>query len=166
MALLADGDRSACSTAFGLLVPELTRFAERALGSGPDADDAVQLAVEKIFAQASDYDATRPALAWAVSITAWECRTILQRRRRKKEDPIEHAPDVASSTPTPEHEVLNQRMRVALRESFAELSSADRATLEDAYFNDSEGPRSTAFRKRKERALVRLRDAWRRIHGE
>ena len=71
MLRLADGDRSASSSVFSALWPELVTFAERALGKGPDADDAAQQALEKIFAQAADYDPGRSALAWALAITAW-----------------------------------------------------------------------------------------------
>lgn len=40
------------TTIVRLLWPELTAFADRTLGKGTDADDAAQLALEKIFAQA------------------------------------------------------------------------------------------------------------------
>ncbi len=165
MVRLADGDRSACSSVFAILWTELIGFAERALGRGPDADDAAQQALEKIFDQAADYDRERSALAWALAITAWECRTTLQRRRRRREDPLEHAGAVRSSTLDPEETAMQSAMLVALRASLAGLSTSDQKTLEEAFFRETDGPHAPAFRKRKERALSRLRSAWRKIHG-
>ena len=51
LARLADGDRSVFSSVFGALSPIVQRFCRRRLGDGPDAADAAQIALEKIFAQ-------------------------------------------------------------------------------------------------------------------
>lgn len=165
MVRLADGERSACSVVFSILWTELVAFAERAVGKGPDADDAAQQALEKIFDQAAEYDPKRSALAWALAIAAWECRTTLQRRKRRREESIEHADAAPSSTLDPEEAAVQGSMLAALRASLAELSPRDQETLEEAFLRETEGPRAPAFRKRKERALSRLRSTWRRIHG-
>lgn len=165
MQRLADGDRGACSSVFSLLWPELVAFAQRTLGKGPDADDVAQQALEKIFAQAADYDPNRPALPWALAIAGWECRTLLQRRRRRREDPLEPDTRAITDAADPEAATLERTMTDALREAIGDLSSQDRATLEEAFAQASSGPTTPAFRKRKERALSRLRDAWRRIYG-
>jgi hypothetical protein len=44
------------------------------------------------------------------------------------------------------------------------LSPDDRETLRDVLAEHEEG-RGAAFRKRKQRALERLREAWRLMHG-
>lgn len=54
----------------------------------------------------------------------------------------------------------------ALRGAFEALSEEDRSTLVSTITRDASGPASPALRKRKERAIERLRRAWRRIHGE
>src|SRR4051812_18228931 len=136
MQRLADGDRGACSSVFSLLWPELVGFAQRTLGKGPDADDVAQQALEKIFAQAADYDPTRPALPWALAIAGWECRTLLQRRRRRREEPLElDAPSARTTAddPDPEAATLERTMMDALREAIGGLSSEDRQTLEQAF---------------------------------
>lgn len=167
MIRLSDGDRSACSSVFSLLWPELVAFAERTLGKGADADDAAQLALEKIFAQASDYDAQRSALAWALAITAWECRTVLRRRSRRREQPLDTAAeDAVSPASDPESAHVESTMLSALRGCLEDLAPRDRATLEEAFYREAEGPQAPAFRKRKERALQRLRTAWRKIYGD
>lgn len=166
MVRLADGDRSACSSVFGLLWPELTRFAERTLGQGPDASDAAQQALEKIFSQAADYDRDRSALAWALAITAWECRSVLQRRRRRREAPLDAMGAAQSSSVDPGEAAEQRAMLLALRTTLSGLSASDQKTLEEAFFRESDGAQAPAFRKRKERALIRLRAAWRKIHGD
>lgn len=166
MLRLADGDRSACSSVFSALWPELVSFAERSLGKGSDADDAAQQALEKVFAQAAEYDPQRSALAWALAITAWECRTVLQRRRRRREDPLEAGHGAVAEGPDPEAAALERGMLDALRDALSGLSLQDQRTLQDAFARDVDGPATPAFRKRKERALTRLRTAWRRIYGD
>lgn len=166
MVRLADGDRSAGPIVFALAWPHLTRFASRALGNEADAHDAAQLGLEKIFAQVSNYDRARSAMAWCLAVVSWECRTILRRRHRLREDPIASAARTRAPAPDPEEQALNAATLVALREAFAQLPSADRQTLEEAFFHEASGPTSPARRKRKERALDRLRSLWRAIHGD
>lgn len=165
MVRLADGDRDAATLVFQALWPELVSFAERALGRGPDADDAAQEALEKIFSQSGDYNPQHRALAWALAIVGWECRTVLQRRRRRREQPLEPASAIAETGLNPEAVTLEQRLFAALRESMAGLSPQDQATLHEAFAEEGNSM-TPLFRKRKERALSRLRNAWRRIHGD
>lgn len=135
------------------------------LESAPDADDVAQVALEKIFAQASHYDESRPALAWALSIASWECRSFLKQRRRQATRlvNIEKAETVPSNEQTPEEKALHGRMMMALRESFESLSTADQDVLEGAFLSDMRAAHPPAVRKRKERALARLRNAWRKL---
>ncbi len=163
MARLADGDRSAFAAVFRALQPVLVPFCQRALGAGPDADDAAQIALEKIFERASEYDPTRPALPWAFAIASWECATVKRRRTRARVDGTTDPDDAPSSENGPEERAIANELAEALRESLSELTEADRETLELAFWKD--GPESAAtpaFRKRKERALARLRNLWRR----
>jgi hypothetical protein len=61
---------------------------------------------------------------------------------------------------------LDAAALAALRAGLAGLSASDRRVLDQAYLREREAPQPTAFRKRKERALGRLRAAWRKIHGD
>lgn len=164
MARLADGDRSACTAVFSLLWPRLVAFAERILGPGADADDAAQQALEKIYEQAPDYDSRRSALGWALSIAAWECRTIITVRRRRKEDSIDETEDIAAPTKTPEEEAMAKTLVSALDAAMADLSERDRWTLGQAFYEEG-GDTGVAFRKRKQRAIERLRVAWGKLNG-
>jgi DNA-directed RNA polymerase specialized sigma24 family protein len=87
MVRLADGDRAAFRPAFALLWPRLRAFAARCVAAA-DAEDVAQAALLRVFSRASEYDAERDALAWALGIAAWECRTLRRRRQRRREDHV------------------------------------------------------------------------------
>src|SRR5690348_17316476 len=82
---LAEGDRTAIEPSFNALWPVLRRFSARALGNEADAEDAAQQAVTKLFAQVADYDSQRDAVGWALTIAAYECRTVRRQRARRRE---------------------------------------------------------------------------------
>jgi RNA polymerase sigma factor (sigma-70 family) len=163
MARLADGDRGAFAAVFQVLRPMLVPFCQRALGAGPDADDVAQIALEKIFERASEYDPTRPALPWAFAIASWECATVKRRRQRARVDAGASLDDAASPEESPEDQAIAKELAEALRHTLSALAPADRQTLELAFSNDGlESAATPAFRKRKERAIARLRNLWRR----
>jgi len=166
MARLADGDRTASREVFALLWPKLERFTRKVLGDAPDTEDAAQLALEKVFARASDYDPSRPALTWALAIAAWECKTTASRARRAAgRASAADVGDLPAMAPNPEEVLIGQRVHDALRDALESLPLADQETLSRAFLEDHEGPKDDTFRKRKERALTRLRAAMRRLYG-
>ena len=86
MVRLADGDRAAFDPLFDALWPSVRRFAERALGSAADAEDAAQTAMLKVFERAAVFDVDRDAVAWIFGIVAFECATVRKQRVRRRED--------------------------------------------------------------------------------
>jgi RNA polymerase sigma factor (sigma-70 family) len=158
MARLADGDRSASDRVFELLWPPLLAFANRALAGSAEAADAAQLALEKVFAQASSYDTSRPALAWALSIVSWECRTLRKKRARRREDALESVTEVAEDV------AEKVDLAEALQAAMQALSPDDQAVLKAAFFEEQAQPRAPSFRKQKERALKRLRSLWSKLY--
>jgi RNA polymerase sigma-70 factor, ECF subfamily len=160
---LADGDRDAFHPVFVRLWPLLRGFAGRCLPP-PEAEDAAQEALLRVFARAAEFDRERDALSWVLGIAAYEIRSARQRTRRRREQPgdaLAARPDLARS---PEEAAVAGELEAALGAALAALSPADAATLL-AYARgerpDLPGP---TFRKRVERALVRLRGAWRLNH--
>jgi len=165
MRRLADGDRDAARPVFSGLWPELRRFAARALDEEA-ADDVAQRALVTLFGEAAGFDPARDALAWGLALTAWEVRTERKRRTRARLDPLP-ARDVTTAPDDPSREVEERRRAAALHETLAELPALDRETIEAVL--DERRPddvAEAAFRKRKERALGRLRTIWRLVHGE
>lgn len=164
MVRLADGDRSAFEPLFVALWPILRRFAERSLGPGPDAEDAAQTALLKVFARANELDVDRDALTWVIGIVAFECRTVRARTRRRRELPDSESAlyAVRTDVESPEESVI----RCDIEEAFAIVSKslrpADTETLRLVLTGQRvKGP---SFRKRVERMITRLRNTWRSKH--
>jgi RNA polymerase sigma-70 factor (ECF subfamily) len=163
MIRLADGDRTAFHPIFETLWPLLSRFSERMLSNTADAEDAAQQALLKIFARASEFDPTREALPWALAIAANECRTARKRVLRSREV---HAVEDRAIAGDFEQDLIERELAVALDSVIEELRPEDRATLLDVLNETRPSSLGAAtFRKRVQRAIERLRAAWRAKHG-
>jgi RNA polymerase sigma factor (sigma-70 family) len=168
MARLADGDRSAVEPLFAALWAPVHGYCERALGSGADADDAAQQALEKIFAQVARYDRRRRALPWVIEVVIWECRTVRRRRQRARTVPLDRGDEMPTTAASPEEVVVTKDLVARAWATLAHLSEADREVLRATFAGDVEGPAEVsgaAMRKRRERAIGRLRAAWRKHYG-
>ena len=161
MARLAEGDRSAFSLVFARLWPRTLRFCRSLVKNEADASDAAQQAMQKILERAGDYDPARPAVPWALAIAAWECRT-LQRKRFRRREVLDDGENERAAGDEEEAFVTRDLADAALA-ALGELSEVDRDTLL-ATFAD-EAPAGATFRKRRERALTRLRKTLRRLYG-
>jgi len=162
---LAAGDRSALEPAFDRLLPQLRRFARRLLRDDAAADDAAQSALLKVFTRSSELDLERDALAWALGITAYECKTLRKQveRRRESGDAGVHAQTVRE--PTPEAQTVARELEAAALEVMGTLRPIDIETLYAMMHDLRPDVPPATFRKRLERALHRLQVAWRSRHG-
>ncbi|MFZ5479474.1 MAG: hypothetical protein ACOZNI_22100 [Myxococcota bacterium] len=113
-----------------------------------------------MFARASGFDASRAALPWLLAIAANECRTMRQRRARRREDPLVDREPAAPDCP--EALVLAADERAAIESVTGTLDALDAETLRQAM---DQRPPGATFRKRLERAIGRFRDRWRAHHG-
>lgn len=161
---LADGDRSAFDPVFTMLWPVVRSFCARTLGNVADADDAAQVTMQKLFLQVGQYDPSRSGVGWAIAIASWECRTIRRRAVRQRTVPLAGEP--ANAHASPEETIIREDLEAAVREAIETLPNADRCALR-AVLEEiaNEGAPSAMMRKRKQRALARLKDVWRRLHG-
>jgi RNA polymerase sigma factor (sigma-70 family) len=160
---LADGDRDAFHPLFVQLWPLLRGFAARCL-PWAEAEDAAQSALLRVFSRCAEFDRERDALAWVLGITAYEIRTARRRQQRRREQPIDDRREEPDQQRSPEQEAVSTDLARAVNEALAKLPAATADTLL-AYARgerpDLPGP---TFRKRVERALGRLREAWRLSH--
>ncbi len=159
----ADGDRLAFQPLFDGLWPVLVAFTDRALGSPADGEDAAQQAILKVFSRIVDYDRTRDGVSWALTMAAFEVMTVRKQRQRRREAgtvPL----DVQDVAPSQEDEVMRAQLLTALREAIGELAPRDREALA-SILGDGEREGGETARKRRTRAITRLRDVWRRVHG-
>lgn len=163
MARLADGDRSAFTPVFRALWTPMLRFCRTLARNDADASDAAQAAMQKILERANDYDAKRPAMPWAFAIAGWECRTLLRKNARRRETREDAAPEPVQELP--EEEFVQRDLVRAALEALGELSPDDRETLVATFSEEAASVSGATLRKRRQRALERLRNAFRRLYG-
>jgi RNA polymerase sigma factor (sigma-70 family) len=162
MARLADGERETISTLFSRLWPVVRGFAGRVLMGHPDAEDVGQRALLAVFSRAAQYDRNRDALAWVLGITRWECRTAMRTAARRRELPLRQ--DEPTDARSPEDALLDAELRGAFAEGLAELSAEDRQALGLESSLPSVLP--ATLRKRRQRALARFRENWKKHEGD
>lgn len=164
MVRLADGDRAAFDVLLDELWPVILAFAQRGLGRGPDAEDVAQEVFYKICSRIADFDRGRDGLSWAFGIAAFEIKTHrrkVQRRREVADVSVDTHVDASASQ---EAQLVDKELSAVLEEALCALSSEDRRAL-----GVDEAPSDVAgatLRKRRQRALDRLKEAWRRIYGD
>ncbi len=158
---LANGDRSAVQAIFDALWPALRSWCRRWLPAA-DADDAAQQALLRLFAQAAAFDADGDALSWALSVAAWECRTIRKRAARRGEHQIDA---VVVQNETPEALFLAAEQAQLAQTLLDSVADDERAFLEQLFAEAPTAPKDAATRKRKQRVLERVRAAWRKMYG-
>ena len=161
MVRLAAGDRSAFEPAYQLLWPVLRRFAQRMLGDDAAADDAAQNALLKVFIRCSELDVERDALSWTLGITAYECRSLRKQRARKREVGDALLRERPAGERGPESALLARELEQAALDVLGTLAPIDVETLRARMEGRRPELPAATFRKRVERALARLRSAWR-----
>lgn len=165
---LAGGDRTAIGRAFQLLHPLVQRFCLRLIGNRTDSDDATQQALERIFERISTYDPSRHAIPWALALATWEVRTIRRRTwRAKNRQSTTDENAVVGRLPDPEATAMSRQVLAAVGEAIEDLGDTDREVLmqviEREVIPELEGLNDATFRKRKERAMGRLRSLLRNL---
>jgi RNA polymerase sigma-70 factor (ECF subfamily) len=141
----------------------MERFCRGLLRSDADAADAAQQAMAKILERASDYDAARPAMPWALAIAAWECRTLARKRVRRGEVAEDSAGDLGGGET--EEDLVRRDLVQAAASALGGLSPDDQETLIATFWDEAPAIPGATFRKRRERALDRLRAGFRRLYG-
>lgn len=163
MVRFADGEREAFRAVFDGLWPVVLAFSRGMYLDEADAEDAAQRALLKVFDRIADLDRARDGVTWALTVTAYEVLTIRKQRSRRREERDDLLPHLAGGS-DPEGAVIAEDLRRALRAVVGELDERDRAALAEVLADAGITPGETA-RKRRFRALERLRAAWRRAHG-
>lgn len=164
---LADGDRAALRILMDELWPVILGFANRMIGEQADAEDVAQETLIKIAARIADFDRKRDGLTWAYAIAAYEIRTWRRKRFRRKEVP--HLPEMEAHmprSPSTEDAVAEDQLKQALLDALGNLSDTDREALgiSEPTQVSSDVPDVT-IRKRRQRAVGRLRALWSELYG-
>lgn len=150
---------------FDGLHPVVRSFCRRMLRNEADAEDATQVTLERLFFKVSDFNPRGDALGWALAMATAECRTVARKRSRLRE--TSDAPLALFGTESEaERGLLHAEMKKALEEVLGTLKPEDTQTLL-AWVQLEPRPEvpGATFRKRLERAVRRLRTAWRERYG-
>lgn len=167
MVRLSDGDRTQVRALLDALWPVLLAFARRGVGQEQDAEDVAQETFLRICSRIADFDRSRDGLSWAFGIAKYEILTHRRRLQRRGE-----ALDVTACTlaadpaRSQEAELIAHELELAFEGVVGQLEPSDRAALGLEDVERRAGPVSTAARKRRQRAVERLRSLWRRLYGE
>ena len=164
MVAFADGDRSAFEPLFHALWPTLLAFTTGALASEADGEDAAQLAIMKVFSRIAEFDRSRDGVSWVLGIAGYEAMTIRRQRLRRKETAAVDLQKVQHPEQDIEERTMAEQLRLAVMAVVGELPKRDRDALAYAFAGE-QPPTDERSRKRRFRALERLRAAWRRVHG-
>ena len=163
MVRLANGDRSAFDAVFGGLWAPLSDYVRRALNRHPDAEDLVQQTLLKVFSRISEFDPSRDGVSWAFGIATNEIRTRRKKVQRRREASIEDVA-FADSRPSQEATLIESDLQEALVAVMGQLRQSDRDILLAGAGPSSAEVSPAALRKRRQRALDRLRSLWRSPH--
>jgi RNA polymerase sigma-70 factor (ECF subfamily) len=164
---LADGDRGAFPVLIDKLWPILLGFARRGIGNEHDAEDIAQQVFFNICSRISDFDKERDGLSWAFGIASYEIMTHRRRQQRRREVPgTVDAASYADPGASQEDRFIEQDLASALRLVVGHLSEDDKACLGLTSAAGTTSAAGATLRKRRQRALDRLRIVWRRLHGE
>jgi DNA-directed RNA polymerase specialized sigma24 family protein len=103
-------------------------------------------------------------VTWVLGVAAHECRTYRQKQRRRREDPL-MAAEPPSIDASPEDAVIARDLHAAIGEVLGDLAASDAATLRAVLDEARPAIAAATFRKRVERAIIRLRAAWSSRNG-
>jgi RNA polymerase sigma factor (sigma-70 family) len=166
---LALGDREAFTMVFDGLWPTLVTFMDRAMPGHHEREDLAQRTLLNVFSRISEFDVTRDGVAWVFGIASYEVKTLrrqLQRRRETADADSaigELAEDPARS---PEEIAIHRDLQTALTEALGALTPAERAVLMgEEEQREHAGVSASAWRKRRQRALDKLRTIWGKRHA-
>lgn len=166
LARLADGDRSAFGALMTELWPVVLAFAKRTLREVADAEDVAQEVFIKVSSRIADYDRSRDGLTWVYAIAAFEIRTNLRRLQRRREvPPLIEDGEPADPMPSPVDELIDHEILAALTDVLGQLTDADRALLGIGEPGADELVAGATIRKRRQRALTKLRTVWGKLYG-
>jgi RNA polymerase sigma-70 factor (ECF subfamily) len=164
MVRLSDGDRTAFDVLLDELWPVILSFAERGVGRGADAEDVAQEVFYKVCARIAVFDRERDAVSWVFGIAAYEVMTLRRKQKRRREvfDEASVAEQLDGAA-LQEEQLIAREITLAFEEAVGALTEEDRSVLGlVAGTTNAEG---ATLRKRKQRALERLRGIWRQIYG-
>jgi RNA polymerase sigma-70 factor (ECF subfamily) len=167
MARLSDGDRSAFPILVDELWPVILAFAERGMGQRADAEDVAQEVFLRICSRISDFNRDQDGLSWAFAIASYAMMSHRKKRQRNREVPDDsELANHRAGTGSPEDMAIQREIAAALTSIVGNLSHEDLDALGLTGVALGKEVTAATLRKRRQRALLRVRAVWRKIYGE
>src|ERR1700759_5599447 len=92
-----DGDRAALSALVERHEPRVRKLAGYLLADPQDAEDAAQEALSKVLTRIDQLRGEARFATWLYSLVTNTCRDMAERQRRRRHQPLESVPEVASA---------------------------------------------------------------------
>lgn len=163
---LADGDRSAFTVLMTELWPVVLAFVRKTVREAADGEDVAQEVFVKVASRIADYDRSRDGLTWVYAIAAFEIRTHLRRvQRRREAPPLAEDAEPADPTSAQIDLMIDEEISRMLAGALSELTDAERALLGVGEGSVEPVPAGATIRKRRQRALGKLRTVWSKLYG-
>jgi RNA polymerase sigma factor (sigma-70 family) len=165
MAAYIDGDAGAFRALFQRHAAVLYRLARRRLTSDDDARDVVQQTLLQMHRARNDFRRGSRLRPWLFTIAMNLVREHYRKLRRRREQSLEHTPDVREPVLEPEDAEGTRERSARVRAALATLPDSQREVIELHWFENSPyeeiaqivGASVAAVRVRAHRGYERLR---------
>ena len=126
---IREGEPDGATGLFRKYSGPVLRYADRLLGSRPEAEEVAQEVFLKVITRVDQYDGRAPVASWLFAIAANACRDRLRRAGRRAAVPLEAVPEAAASDPPADRVLVEAERRRLVRRALALLSDDQREAL-------------------------------------
>ena len=130
LVLYANGDAVGARLLTSRLVPRILGYAGRLLGDRAEAEDVAQEAMLRLWRVAPDWRQGEAKVStWLYRVTTNLCTDRLRSRQRRKQTPLDEAPDVEDGAPLAETVMIESDRMAALTTALGTLSERQREAV-------------------------------------
>ncbi len=129
LAMIREGKPEGATELFRRYSGPVFRYADRLLGSRPEAEEVAQEVFLKLITRVDQYDGRAPVASWLFAIAANACRDRLRRAGRRAAVPLEAVAEAAAPDPPADRLLVESERRRLVRRALARLSDEQREAL-------------------------------------
>ncbi|GAB6196003.1 sigma-70 family RNA polymerase sigma factor [Lysobacter xanthus] len=132
MAAAQAGDKASYHALLHAVTPYLRAIARRRLGSGDDAEDAVQDILMSLHQVRHTYEPGRPFKPWLATVASRRCIDLLRKRGQRLQHEVAASEDDAAciaSDDNPEEGAMREQAAASLRDALTALPARQREAV-------------------------------------
>lgn len=129
LAMIREGKPEGAAELFRRYSGPVFRYADRLLGSRPEAEEVAQEVFLKLITRVDQYDGRAPVASWLFAIAANACRDRLRRTGRRGAVPLDAVAEAAAPDPPADRLLVESERRRLVRRALARLSDEQREAL-------------------------------------